>query len=108
MYKIPNPDEFSTMRYLDLCHSIDNLKLRLTKVMNLYMDIELLETVIDRVPQAVLQLSLLFASLNHSKLRTFLAGFLESAFKISDPNIIFGLNALLIFWGVTKTIIYIK
>ena len=95
-------------QYNKICASKQVLNARFVELQKHKIGMEVIETVVERMPQTILQLSFLLAGLQYPRLLILLKDNLQNILNIESVSLIFILVFGTTFWSITKSLIDLK
>ena len=103
----PNESEIQekTEEFTKICQSLSNLKSRKTDVKKLKLRVNMVETLLEQIPQCSMVLALMFSSLEYKRL---LLALPKLGYIFEDFSVVFVIVSAMTFWGITSTLLKAK
>ena len=95
-------------QYSRLCGQIDSEKKKLVQIKQLKISIQILETVFERVPQCIMQLSFVLGTFEYDRLKTLLRNSLAKQLNIDSVELVLVVVFGISFWSIIKSLIEFK
>ena len=94
--------------YYKIWKDLHNLNNDLVKILELKTNIDMIETIIERIPGTILQLAFLFTSYHFSRLKIFLSYSVQKTFDMLPVEFILSFIFGLTIWSIINAIILQK